>query len=270
MAVKYDTEAVVSATDRSYRTPEIINQRARTLAALKLRPGERVLDLGCGPGLLARELGDAVGQDGTVLGIDSSAKMLRVAQARCDGLPQVAFTTGSAEQSLADHYGVFDAAVCVQLLLYLSNVAGAIGEMQQVLKPGGRVAIIETDWRSVVLNSADNDFSKRMFHAWDAAVPSPNLPARIPALLKEHGFSGVRAEAIPIVCLNPTPDTFVGAVLEWTARNARDRGAVSEDEATAWLSELRELGQTGGFFFCVNRFLFTGVRPVGAGPSSLL
>ena len=76
-------EKMAKTLERDYQTPEIVEQRRRTLAALALSPGERVLDAGCGPGLLTVAMADAVGADGHVIGIDMSADMLALADARC-------------------------------------------------------------------------------------------------------------------------------------------------------------------------------------------
>ena len=58
-----------------YASPAIAQQRARTLAALGVRPGERGLDVGCGPGFLTAELAAAVGERGRVVGLDASPEM---------------------------------------------------------------------------------------------------------------------------------------------------------------------------------------------------
>jgi ubiquinone/menaquinone biosynthesis C-methylase UbiE len=55
--------------------------------------------------------------------------------------------------------------------------------MHRVLKPGGRIAIIETDWRGTVLNSFDDSLTRKMLAAWDDAVSSPNLPVKLGPLM---------------------------------------------------------------------------------------
>ena len=67
-----------------YTTPDVIEQRRAIRAALALQPGERVLDIGSGPGFLAAEMAEEVGPDGAVHGIDSSDSMLAIAR-RQDG-----------------------------------------------------------------------------------------------------------------------------------------------------------------------------------------
>ena len=62
--------------ERTYSTPDVVEQRARTRLAIAARSRERGLDIGCGPGLLACELARDVGPRGRVVGIDSSADMI--------------------------------------------------------------------------------------------------------------------------------------------------------------------------------------------------
>jgi ubiquinone/menaquinone biosynthesis C-methylase UbiE len=81
MAAKFGAREV-ARLESVYASPAIANQRARTLAVLRARPGERGLDVGCGPAFLAVELGRAVRPGGHVVGLDESAEMLEAARAR--------------------------------------------------------------------------------------------------------------------------------------------------------------------------------------------
>ncbi len=256
--VDYDEEAA-RRIERSYITPEMAQQRIRTLEGLALRPGEHVLDAGCGTGLLVQELAIAVGPEGRVVGIDNSLDMLDLATKRCKGLPQVQLKKGSLKE-LPEKGESFDAVTCVQVLLYVSEVSKALAEMQRVLKRGGRIVVLETDWRGVVLNSPDEVLSRRMLAAWDDAVPSPNLPVQLGPLLRAQGFTAIRVDAIPILNTSYAPDNFSVGALEWIAHYAQEQGVVTEKEAAAWLADLGRLGEKGEFFFCVNRFQFTGVK----------
>jgi len=256
--VHYD-EAEARKTDRIYQTPDIARQRLHTIDALGLGAGERVLDVGCGTGLLARDMAALVGPTGRVVGIDISAAMLTFAERRCADLPQVDLKLGTAEGLSAEDSG-FDAVACTQVLLYVADVAGAVAQMHRVLKPGGRLVVIETDWRGTVLHSVDDALTRRIFAAWDTAVPSPNLPVLLSPLLRTQGFSVSRVEAIPIVNRSRTPGNFSVGMLEQFAIFARKQGTASDAEAQAWLDDLRAKDEDGAYFFCVNRFLFTAVK----------
>ena len=256
--VEYNEEAA-KEIERRYLDPEVVRQRLRTLEALSLQAGEHVLDVGCGTGLLTHDMALEVGPAGRVVGVDNSPDMLQLAERRCAHLPQVNLKEGTAE-NLSEGDQSVHAIACVQLLLYVPDVLTALTEMHRVLKPGGRIAVVETDWRGTVLNSADQALTGRMMAAWDDAVPSPNLPVRLGLLLREHGFGAIRVEAIPLLNTSYAPGNFSIGAAEWAARSAREQGVVTEDEATAWLEDLRRLGSEGAYFFCVNRFLFSAVR----------
>lgn len=256
--LKYDKQAAQNI-ELSYNTPDIANQRLRTLQALAINAGERIIDVGCGTGFLARELAMLTGERGYVLGVDKSADMLETGRTRCADLPQLELKVAGADALPVDDNS-FDVITITQVLLYVPDLQAVLSELYRVLKPGGRIAIVETDWRGVVLNSADDALSRKVFDAWQAAVPNPNLPPRLPALLRSYGFGAIRCEAIPIINLNNTPANFSATMFQWMGEQALKLGKVTEDEFRAWQNDLATKADAGEYFFCVNRFLLTAVK----------
>lgn len=255
---KYDKQAA-ARIDRSYQTPEIVNQRLRTLAGLALVNGEHVLDAGCGTGLLLEQEALAVGVGGRAEGLDYSDDMLAHARARCADLPQVGLEQGSIE-SLPFDDASFDALSCTQCLLYVDNLDRALAELYRVLKPGGRIAVLETDWTGAVLNSRDQALTQRIFDAWDLACANPNLPKRLRPLLAGLGFGALRVEAIPVLNASYCENSFSADMLDNYAKAACRRKIITEDEASDWRAGIDELIRDDAYFFCVNRFLFTAVK----------
>ena len=256
--IAYDSKAAQN-TERSYLTPEIIHQRSRTLDALALQAGEQVLDAGCGTGLLLEQMAISVGEKGQVVGLDFSPDMLDMARHRCQSFTNVALQQGSVEQ-LDFEPDSFDVVSCTQTLLYVEQVETALQEIHRVLKPHGRVGIIETDWRGVVFNSLDETLTRRILTAWDNAVESPNLPVKLGELLRELNFSAIRVEAIPILNTSYSGNNFSSGMLKWFAKNAVKQAAISQQESDQWQAQVQELVQRNAYFFCVNRFLFTAVK----------
>jgi hypothetical protein len=153
---------------------------------------------------------------------------------------------------------------CTQVLLYVADYEKAIAEMHRVLKPGGRVFVLETDWRSTVLHSSDEALSEKIIEAWDKAVPSPRLPARLGRVLRQAGFGAVEVNAIPNISTSCEQGGFSMSMLEQCADVACEQGTISLAQRAEWLAGLTQLGEDDEYFFCVNRFLFSAVK-AGAG-----
>jgi len=236
-----------------------VAQREAVLAALDPRPGERVLDLGCGPGLLAAAVAARVGAQGAVHGVDVSADMLAIAAARelASGAAAVELSEqGVTALDLPD--GAFDAAVCTQVYEYVDDMAAALAEARRVLRPGGRLVVLDTDWDSIVWRSSDDARMARVLTAWDEHLVHRDLPRRLPELLRAAAFSVSAVEVVPLLNVGHDPATFSAGMRDLVADFVAGHG-VGEDEAAAWLDDLRTLGDRS--FFSLNRYLFTAARP---------
>lgn len=114
----------------------------RMLERAALEPGNRVLDVACGTGLVTLPAAEAVGAAGSVLGTDISDEMVRSLQdaASARGLAQVSARRMDAER-LDVPDAAFDVALCALGLMYVPDPLQALREMRRVLGPGGRVAL---------------------------------------------------------------------------------------------------------------------------------
>ena len=159
-----------------YRTPDVIEQRRAIRAALLLQPGERVLDIGSGPGFLAAEMAAVVGPNGRVHGIDPSETML--ASARRRDAP-VEYRTGDAlALPFPDEH--FDVAVCTQVYEYVEDVAAALAEARRVLRTGGRLLVLDTDWDSIVWHSATGSGCSGCSRPGTSTSPTPTCRGDCP------------------------------------------------------------------------------------------
>ena len=251
---KQSTEA--EELEKSYQLPEIVRQRQHTLNRLSVKRGEQILDVGCGVGFLSYEIALQTGDSGRVSGIDQNSEMIRHANIRCEKLRNTEFSEANADD-LPFPEESFDAACCTQVLLYVNDVAQVLSGIRRVLKPAGRIIIVETDWRGVVLNSDYDSITRKIFSAWDASVPSPNLPVRLGPLLVDNGFCNVDVEPIPILNTEYTPSQFSHGMMNWITRNALKKGVITKEQSQKWLDDLDEKGKSGNYLFCVNRFLFS-------------
>lgn len=259
MAVHFDTNAAVASLAQSYLTPEIGRQRERVLANLPLQAGERVLDAGCGVGLLSESLSARVGPTGFVTGCDQSHAMVWATAARCAALGNVDVLQANV-CNLPFESTSFDAVAITQVLLYVAKPLDALIELHRVLRPGGCVAIVETDWRGVVLATDTPELARRIFAAWDAKVPSPHLPCELQPLLRKAGYTLDAVEAVPIVNTDWHTDNFSVPMLRDITRVAAKTGHISQAEADTFSADMRRRGEAGDYLFSVNRFLFAAHR----------
>jgi ubiquinone/menaquinone biosynthesis C-methylase UbiE len=133
-------EGMVDVLEVVNHRRDIVRRRHLVHEALAAQPGERILDVGCGPGFFVAELLDAVGSEGWVTGVDMEPTMLAVAAKRTEGHDNVAFYQAQAT-SLPVPDGMFDAAASVQVLEYVQDVSAALAEIHRALCPGGRVVV---------------------------------------------------------------------------------------------------------------------------------
>lgn len=247
------------ALEAVYLTPDIVAQREHVLAALGPRPGERVLDLGVGPGLLAAAVAVRVGPAGRVHGVDLSADMLAIAAARDPGPGAAPITLAEGPVSALDVPDEsFDAAVCTQVYEYVDDVGAALAEARRVLRPGGRLVILDTDWDSIVWRSSDDARMARVLEAWDAHLVHRCLPRVLPERLATAGFAEITVAALPLLNVGADPETYSARMRHLIAEFVTGHG-IADAEIADWLDDLEELGERT--FFSLNRYLVRAIRP---------
>jgi ubiquinone/menaquinone biosynthesis C-methylase UbiE len=210
---KFELRGNAAELYERYAVPYIVGPWAPGLIeAAGLRPGEQVLDLACGTGVVTRLAAEKVGPTGHVTGLDLNAGMLAVARS----LPPppgatIQWVQGSAVAiSLPD--ATFDAVVCQQGFQFFPDQPAALREMRRVLAPGGRVCI--SVWKSAgPYNIAVGDALEQ--HV-DAATANRYRASRVVPqahtlhqLLTDAGFREVQVRASQMTTRFPPIEAFV-------------------------------------------------------------
>lgn len=155
---------------------------------LGLTHGARLLDVGCGLGEAALALAEDLGDGGEIIGIDASEQMLRVAQSNAGSVRcRVRFSAGDAH-SLDEPDDSFDAARCERTLQWLADPAAAVAEMVRVVRPGGRLSLIDTDWSTFAIEIGDDSLAALVRDAFRTELHRPsNIGGRLHHLAASAG-----------------------------------------------------------------------------------
>jgi ubiquinone/menaquinone biosynthesis C-methylase UbiE len=253
-------EATAKALERIYGTRDVLRRRQLVQEALAARPGEHLLDMGCGPGFYVAELVEQVGPDGRVAGVDPSPAMLALAARRVEGHDNVELREASAtDLPFAD--ATFDAAISVQVLEYVERVGPALQELHRVLRPGGRLVLWDVDWETVSMYSADPARMRRVLDAWDRHLAHRSLPQTLARRLADAGFTDVVLTGHSFTTAEFTPDAYGASMLGVVDNYLAGLEDFSDDERTAWRDEQLALGETGDFYFAAIQCCVSATRP---------
>lgn len=253
--------------ERAYSSVDAVEQRARIRAKVVPKRGERGLDIGCGPGLLACELARDVGPTGRVVGIDQHPDMVATSgeRARRSALAgRTEFAVGDATE-LHFPAQAFDFLTAVQVYAYVADLPKALGEAYRVLRPGGRLIVMDSDWDSCIWQADDSDRHASVLRAWEAHFLHPHLPALVPRLLSQAGFVFKTLAVVPIVNLHPDDTTYSGSLIDVVAHFVSRKAGIAEDVAQAWADDVREQDLHGRYFFSLSSYLFVAERPMMGG-----
>ena len=243
----------------TYRAPEVAAQRRVLLETLATRAGECALDIGCGPGFVTEELARAVGPSGAVHAIDNSESSVAMARQRCAEFANVKVQVAEATQlPFPDNH--FDAAISTQVYEFVPDIRTALSELHRVLRPGGRAAIIDTDWHTILWHSTDPARMARVLKAWDEHLAHLVLPRTLNLLLRDAGFSVRECKTISYLDTEFKPEGYSYNMTKTIRGFVRDRQGITRQEADTWADEFRELAQVGAYFFNLNRYLFLAVK----------
>lgn len=183
---------LVATMEMTSRWDSIRELRAWERDNLALQAGERLLDVGCGLGDAAGSLATDLGPIGEVVGIDASASMLTVATARAGEAPcPMRFMVGDA-MALDLPDGSFDAVRSERTLQWVRDPARAVTEMTRVLRSGGRLALIDTDWSTLSVDVGDDAVAGAVHEAMRVERGRPShVGGRLDALVGAAGLEVV-------------------------------------------------------------------------------
>jgi ubiquinone/menaquinone biosynthesis C-methylase UbiE len=164
------------------------------LDAVKLTPGDHVLDVACGTGIVARIAKERLGDTGNVVGVDISSDMLAVARTAA---PSIDWRAGNAGALPLEDKERFDVVVCQQGMQFFPDKPAAAAQMRRALSKHGRLAV--STWRSddeiPFFRDLRRVAERHLGAIADQRHSFGDAPA-LEALLRDAGFQDVRSKTL--------------------------------------------------------------------------
>ena len=232
------------------------DEHVNMLKPLDIQSGSRVLDYGCGPGFVSRGMTDLIGSDGHVFGVDLNKQFVADATRRAEGVKCLSYHVLENRKIPLSARAV-DRLLCKNVLEYVPDVQHTLAEFHRVVEPGGRLLIIDSDWRFVLVEPWGHAQTAKFFEAASVAFKTPEIGRQLRKLLSEAGFDEIE------VRINAGVDISGGslAVLTNMASYAGEFGSMAASEIESLMTSAETAVETGDYLFCLPQFYVTAIRP---------
>jgi len=235
-----------------------LRYKQRSLDWLEIQPGHRVLDVGCGTGEDVIEIGRRTGPSGHAVGLDISSAMIDEANRRVSSsMPSVRFYLGDVH-ALAFDDDCFDSCRSDRAVQHMEDPPKAIAEMARVVRPRGFIVVVEPDWETLCIDSADRKTTRAIVnYLCDHSVKHGWIGRRLPGIFRSCGLTGIEVAADAFILTD-----FATADRVWSLRqrafDAQRAGRISALEAASWITELEHAARTSSFFSAAVGFMVRG------------
>ena len=236
-----------------YQTEDIKEMQRQYRTWFDPRPGETILDVGCGTGVNVLAISKLVGGTGKVVGIDNSEAMLAVARDKASA-ENIAYRLMAVEEmDFADNS--FDGVVCTQVLGYVADPVAVIRSLLRVVKPTGRVFVAETDWDTLAYSIPDKELQRKVTLSFTDHHGDGWVGRRLYPLCRQAGAAEI--ELHPYVIHNAEYSIRkYGGPLSYVIRDYLLRSKkCTEEEVQRWFKLLSGAFDDHTYFFSLCRFV---------------
>ena len=232
-------------------------EMAPLLDPAEIAEGQTVIDYGCGPGMLSLELARRVGPDGRVHAVDINDLFLRRAEQHADEeelRERIEFHLIEEDRLPQGDDGV-DCVVCKNVLEYVDDPVETLRDFGRVLRPGGRVHAIDSDWGMLAVEPIGPERLARIFDAASIAYRTPLIGRKLYGFMGSAGFDDVRVRVVA------GPDTagHAAPILLNMAKYARESGKLPVTEIEDFVRDVKDAVEAGTYLLVLPQFLVTAV-----------
>lgn len=248
------TEFLIKFLEDVFNFPSVQEGFAQQLGLMNIRPGDHILEVGCGIGNHALEMAKLAGTKGRVVGTDLSHAMVEASRNRHanSGLPLEFVVAPATEQPFPDQS--FDCIHMERVLMYIADVDAVFREFRRLLKPGGRLLIYDMLWDALTFAHPDKELTRRIVHYIADSFPSGRVGVELWHYFTDQGFKDMKIKNWG----------YIGADIEFSKRVVEGitrtgiPAVFTQEEVDGFWSWLEEDSRKGRFH-CI----FSGVMVVG-------
>lgn len=251
---------LVAVLDLQETYAPILRLREWAAEQLALTDGSVVLDVGSGTGTEAIRLAELVGPSGRSVGVEPHAGLRGVARGRAEEEGSPAEFVDGLAGDLPFPDGTADGVRCERVLQHLPDPQGAVDEMARVLRPGGRVVLVDSDWGTSTMSHGDPDVVRRYAEMTRRIQPNPFAGRHLREYVLDAGLELLPDVGTAVLIL-PPPGVRTLGMLETGLRTAVDEGALTQEEADGFRADVLAAMDRGSWHSSVTMFAVVGRKP---------
>jgi ubiquinone/menaquinone biosynthesis C-methylase UbiE len=218
----------------------------------------KVLDLGCGTGVVTRELSEYLHRDSEIIGMDISARMIEKARELSGGHRIEWMACDEGPLPFPDDH--FDAVIMHTLMSHVPDPAGTLREAGRILKPSGRAVIFDADYAGTTFAHPDlHKMRETDFRLFSFIAANIDVCRQMPRLLREAGLLLTGHQ--PHVLSEAGHGDFWLSSVQGFARLIPQLNILPPEAGKAWVDHMLKSHEEGTFFASGNYYTFLAEKP---------
>lgn len=241
--------------------------KQRTYRLMRIEPGQRLLDVGCGPGTDTIPLARLVGVNGHVTGVDYDAAMIAEADRRAAlaGVGAWVRHLQHSAETLPFATDTFDGCRSERLFQHLAHPEQALREMVRLTRPGGWVVVADADWGTLSIDSREVETEPRLARAVaERSLHNGYAGRQLYGMVKRQGLEAISLES-SLLCLTDYATARQVIGLDEVALEALAAGLVTEIAIDRWRADLEQAARQGVFFASIGGIIVAGRKAAPSG-----
>lgn len=239
--------------------------KKRTYELMRIQPGDKVLDVGCGPATDTISLASIVGETGQVVGVDiDKEQIMQATQKTLDaGVNKWVSHYLADGHCLSLNSDYFDSVRSERVFQHSTNPHQLLQEMIRVTKPGGWALVFDTDWSTMSFDTSLIDIEQKFkkFHV-EKATKNGYIGRQLYGIFRQSMLEDIYVELAPSFIL----DYQISRQITWfdeTEKFALEAGIVSPIELEKMHADLERSDAEGKFFAAILQIIVVGRKPLG-------